>query len=93
MMAADAEVASGEGEDRQRVDISDKSPAAPTYTTQAVLAQLRCLTLRARLVACELDMIGVSLRSGMIDCETAIAWAQETGALAYCDLTAPERGA
>lgn len=48
-----------------------------------VLAHLRAASLRARIVANEIDLIGVSLRAGMIDTITAIDWLEQAGALGY----------
>ena len=60
--------------------------APPSATSEEdrvsfVLAQLRCAALRARLAACEIDAIGVALRSGLIDSETAVAWLHDCGVL------------
>ena len=60
--------------------------APPAVTSEEdrvsfVLAQLRCAALRARLAACEIDAIGVALRSGLIDSETAVAWLHDCGVL------------
>ena len=48
-----------------------------------LLAELRCAALRARLVACEIDAIGIALRGGLIDPETAVAWLHDCGVLHY----------
>jgi hypothetical protein len=46
-----------------------------------LISQLGCATLRARLAACEIDSIGVALRGGLIDPETAVAWLHDCGVL------------
>lgn len=48
-----------------------------------VLARLRIALLRAKMVANEIEFVGVSLRAGMIDTQTAIEWLAEVGALGY----------
>jgi hypothetical protein len=55
-----------------------------------LLAELRCAALRARLAACEVDAIGIALRSGMIDPDTAVAWLHDCGLLDY--VTLPDGG-
>jgi hypothetical protein len=42
-----------------------------------VLSALRCAALRARLVAAEIDNVGVALKAGVITSATAVAWAEE----------------
>jgi hypothetical protein len=54
-----------------------------------VLAELRCAALRARLAACDIDTIGIALRSGLIDADTALKWVQECDALFYLQPTRP----
>jgi hypothetical protein len=54
------------------------------------LAELRCAALRARLAACDIDAIGIALRSGMIDAELAFEWLLNCGALSYLQPTQPE---
>jgi hypothetical protein len=63
-------------------------PTTPPHTatsekerTAFLLAVLRCGALRARLVACEIDAIGIALRGGMIDPDTAVAWLHAFAAL------------
>jgi hypothetical protein len=55
--------------------------------TAYLLAELRCAALRARLAACEIDAIGIALRSGMIDPGTAIAWLHDSDVLHYVTLS------
>lgn len=57
--------------------------AADALNTEFVLAHLRCAALRARLVANDIDFIGISLKAGMIDTITAIDWLEQAGALGY----------
>lgn len=54
-----------------------------------LLAELRCAILRARLAALDLETIGLALRHGMIDPDTAVCWVHDAGALAY---VAPSAG-
>jgi hypothetical protein len=42
-----------------------------------VLSGLRCVSIRARLVAAEIDHIGTALKAGIISPSTAIEWADE----------------
>jgi hypothetical protein len=50
--------------------------------TSYVLAELRCAALRG-LAACDIDTVGVALRGGMIDAETAVEWLHNCDALDY----------
>lgn len=52
-----------------------------------MLAELRCAALRSRLVAAEIDSIGVALRGNFITEDDAIAWLDDCGALQF--LSAP----
>jgi len=52
-------------------------------TTDYVLARLRMASLRARIVANEIDFIGVTLKAGLIDTQTAIGMLADVGALGY----------
>ena len=42
--------------------------------TEFLLSALRVATLRARLAANELDMIGVALKRGLVSYDDAVAW-------------------
>jgi hypothetical protein len=55
------------------------------------LAELRCAALRARLAACDIDAIGIALRSGMIDADLALEWLLDCGALSYLQPTQPRK--
>jgi hypothetical protein len=78
------------------IDISLNTPpnsvpnADPDHTAY-LLAELRCAALRARLVACEIDSIGVALRGGWLDAHEALAWLREEcpDALHYVRPTPP----
>ena len=48
-----------------------------------MLAELRCATLRSRLVTAEIDSIGVALRGNFITEDDAIAWLDDCGALQF----------
>ena len=68
------------------IKLSSTTPSEPVATsrddrTAYLLAELRCAALRARLVACEIDAIGIALRGGLIDPETAVAWLHDCGVL------------
>ena len=68
------------------IKFSSTTPSEPVATgrddrTAYLLAELRCAALRARLVACEIDAIGIALRGGLIDPETAVAWLHDCGVL------------
>jgi hypothetical protein len=55
--------------------------------TEYLLAELRCAALRARLAACDIDAIGIALRAGMIDAETALKWLHDSNVLSYLQPT------
>ena len=46
-----------------------------------MLSALRAASAKSRLIATELDSIGVSLRQKAITCEQALDWAKEEGLL------------
>lgn len=50
-------------------------------TREYIIATLRCATLRSRLLANELDVIGIAVRDGVVSPEAAIMWARDIGAL------------
>lgn len=50
-------------------------------TREYIIAALRCATLRSRLLANELDVIGIAVRDGVVSPEAAIMWARDIGAL------------
>lgn len=45
-----------------------------------VLSSLRVGSMRAKLYETEINSIGVALKGGLIDCETAMEWIKEIGA-------------
>lgn len=47
--------------------------------TDFLLSALRVVSIRARLLESEINLIGVSLKAGSITPEVAIAWATECG--------------
>ena len=49
--------------------------------TEYLLTQLRCASLRARLVENELHSIGVALKAGWIDDQAAMEWCDQIGAI------------
>jgi hypothetical protein len=48
-----------------------------------VLAQLRCAHFRARLYVKEIAMIGIALRGGVVDAETAVQMLRDANALDF----------
>lgn len=56
----------------QRTEVLLGSGALPD--SEFVLSALRAATLRARLVATELDTIGLALKSNLVTVEGALAW-------------------
>ena len=80
------------------IKISSTTPPEPIATTRDdrtayLLAELRCAALRARLAACEIDAIGIALRGGMIDPDTAVAWLHDCGVLDHVRPAPPHGGA
>ena len=74
------------GRDRDRASgTTGISPTTPPNSvaiahndrTAYLLAELQCAALRARLAACEIDSVGVPLRAGWINVDTAIEWLHE----------------
>jgi hypothetical protein len=53
--------------------------------TEYLLAELRCAALRARLAACDIDTIGIALKAGLIDSDTAVEWLHNRRALSYVE--------
>jgi hypothetical protein len=54
---------------------TDSRMVRPGGTSAAfVLAELRVAALRARLVAAEIDMVGVALRGGLLGPDDAVHW-------------------
>jgi hypothetical protein len=51
-------------------------------TPEYLLAH-RCAQSRAKLAVCEIDSIGVALKSNMIGCDEALAWLCEVDAMKY----------
>jgi hypothetical protein len=51
-----------------------------------LLAALRVASARSKLIAVELDSIGVSLRHKAVNCEQALTWAAEEGLLDWIPL-------
>jgi hypothetical protein len=68
---------------------------ATTHNDRAayLLAELRCAALRTRLVASEIDAIGIALRGGMIDLDSAVAWLHECDVLDYVAAALPQADA
>ena len=46
---------------------------------EILLAELRCMSLHHRLMAAEVDAVGVALKNGMVDYEGAMEWLRELG--------------
>jgi hypothetical protein len=49
-----------------------------------LLAELRCAALRARLIAAEIENIGVALKAGELDEDLALAIVIQEGLAAWC---------
>jgi hypothetical protein len=69
-----------------------ENSAGGTDRKEYLLAELRCAALRARLAACDIDAIGIALRAGMIDTDTAVQWLHGCAALDYVVPTPPAGG-
>jgi len=52
----------------------------------ALLAELRCASLRAKLVQLDVDAVGIAVKSGLISVEQAIGTLGARGALSYLAL-------
>ena len=52
-------------------------------TPELLLLHLRVARTRAKLVICEIDTIGLALKSNVIDLDDAIAWLDDVGALRF----------
>ncbi|MCF2523905.1 hypothetical protein [Bradyrhizobium sp. G127] len=50
-----------------------------TNRTEYLLSKLRAASLHTRLMASEIDSIGVALKGGFISDETAVEWAHDIG--------------
>ena len=51
-----------------------------------LLAELRVARTRAKLAACELDCVGVALRSRLVGYDDALAWLDDVGLLDHIGL-------
>lgn len=54
-----------------------------TMTPEFLTAILRCARLRAQLAVCEIDAIGLAFKSQLIDCDQALAWADDVDVLRF----------
>jgi hypothetical protein len=54
-----------------------------------LLQELRCARTRAKLIVNEIERIGVALKGGVIDADTAMIWLRDVNALEFLHL---ERG-
>jgi hypothetical protein len=61
----------------------------PEHHKEFVLAALRCVALRVRLIHAELDYVGTALKCGAINPETALKWSEDVapGCLVVCCTT------
>ena len=60
------------------------APAAKASNqTNFLLASLRAATLRAKLVATELETVGVGLRSGILSYDDAVMWLNDLNLLVH----------
>jgi hypothetical protein len=61
--------------------ITTAATAVSSTFANYVLAEIRCAALRARLMANELNTMGVALKGGLIDTNAALAHLHEVGVL------------
>jgi len=77
----------GDGEARTPLTEVGGAVAPPNH--EFVLATMRVGSLRVKLLANEIDAVGVALKNHLISVDDAIAWLDEIGALQFI----PEIGA
>lgn len=63
-----------------------KSEHSTDAKREFALTAIRSAGLRARILASEIDEIGVSLRHNMIDAEFAVGWLDFIGALQFANV-------
>jgi hypothetical protein len=56
-----------------------------------LLAELRCASLRARLVQADIEAVGVALKGGLVSPDEALELLGDCGALIYIEPAAPWR--
>ena len=61
----------------EHADPSSQPTTADQDHRELILAELRVLALRCKLVATEVDAIGVALKAGAISPETAVEWVHD----------------
>jgi hypothetical protein len=54
-----------------------------TADAERLLAALRCASLRIKLLGCEVDEVGVSLRHGVITVAGALEWLKQIDGLGF----------
>jgi hypothetical protein len=54
-----------------------------TADAEQLLAALRCASLRIKLLGCEVDEVGVSLKHGVITAAGALAWLRQIDGLGF----------
>jgi hypothetical protein len=62
---------------KERTGTSGGSPMNENTYTEFVLAAVRVVAARVRLIGAEIDCCGAALKNGAIDAATAIAWCEE----------------
>ncbi len=82
---------------RNNVDVSRHSLKGkwPVHTSTIpssnyaafVVSELRCASLRARLLATEIQSAAVALNGGFIDADTALEWIRDAGGLGLVAVT------
>jgi hypothetical protein len=63
----------GDGELRNSTEVFASLPAlSPSSRCEYLLAELRCASLRARLIQADIDAIGLALKTGLISPDEAV---------------------
>ena len=70
------------------LDSQGQTGTQASITPEYLLAHLRAARVRAQLAVCEIDSIGLALKSQLIDSDQALAWLEDVDALRF--LLAPE---
>jgi hypothetical protein len=68
------------------VTINNALPADTPQERDLLLTALRAASIRSRLIATEIDTVGISLRHHKVTCEQAMAWLKEQDLLGWLHL-------
>jgi hypothetical protein len=66
-----------------RFEADARKSIAQAGEREFLLAELKCVSLRSRLVTAVIDSIGPALRGNFISTDDAIAWLEESGGLQF----------